>query len=168
MFEKLFGRAKGTAAGTDQTSVPLDVIASMIEAGAGKVERGPGHVAFDGYGGRTTIEVAPVHQKTADGLEVEAVIKTRTDLNQDLPLDDRMFAVINTMASFGALLRDPKTGRLIVGSRVSVYRGDDVWRLYAPLVAFGALLQAESVSALQRAWFENALEEGERGIKGAD
>lgn len=146
MFEKLFGRAKGTSTSGDETSVPLDVIAAMVESAVGKAVRGPNRIAFNGFGGVTTIDVVPVHQKTPDRQEVEAVVRISTELGmQDFPFDERMFALINTMTSFGALFRDPKTGRVIIGSRISVYRGDDVWRLYAPLVAFSALLQAETL-----------------------
>ena len=129
------------------TSVPIDHISDAVELALGNVQRTEQGISFATGYGHTYIDVIPVRRRTNDGFEVEAVVKTRTEFtNQNLPLEDEAFALFNAFASFGALMRDPDSGRIIVGSRLTAYAGDsDIWRLHMRLVAFGSILQGDTL-----------------------
>lgn len=162
MLNKLFGSSKSKDSRLRAISVPIDAISAIVEAAIGKVQQIEHGISFATGIGQTRIEVIPVHHETSHGHEIEAVIKIRTELlhefeavikarnepvSQSSPMDDEeKLSLFNALASFGALLRDPDTGRLVVASRLSAFAGDSAsWRLYVPLVAFGSMLQGESI-----------------------
>lgn len=146
MFERLFNRGLTTQP-PRSTPTPLDQIAAIVQGGVGTVTREDSVVSFVTRAGPTHIRWRSVNYKTADGLEVSAVIDIRTVIAQELDgLTDEQISVVNTVASLGAMLRDSSSGNLVVASRLSAYAGDDAaWSLYVPLVAFAGILQADTL-----------------------
>ena len=165
MFKNIFGGGRKSI----KTSVPLDAIAGLLESAVGKVEQGENQIAFRGWAGECVIAVEPVHAKTVNGNEVSELVTIRTDLAEDLSdfFSDQRIVVMNTMAALGALIKGGNAGRPIVGSRLSVFRGDDdAWNLYVPLIAFGALLHADSL--LKAAVVAMGQQTGKLGLPGQD
>jgi hypothetical protein len=144
-IRKLSGRHGNSA----KITASLDIIADIIKAATGTVDYRDNSLTFPSYYGTPTrIDVSSVHATTVDGREVSDVVLIRTELPKEWSslIDERQIAAANTMAALGALIREQGSGRLIVASRLSIFRGDeDVWGLYLPLVAFGALLQADAL-----------------------
>ena len=68
----------------------------------------PTGFAFDNGVGRTRVSIEPVDFPTPDGYRVTEIGEVRTELRDSLQeITDLEMAVFNTLASLGALLRDP-------------------------------------------------------------
>ena len=61
-------------------------------------------------------------------------------------MDNWQITIFNTLTALGALVQDNDTGQLSMISRLSIFEGEDTsWQLYAPLIAFIALLQSHAL-----------------------
>lgn len=148
MNEERLGQEKNPP----ETAVPLDIIAKMVKAACGTVDRSGNSLVFVASSGKTRIDVRSVHATTANGDGVSDVVLIRTELPEQMAsFNDHQLVVLNTMAALGALVREKDTGRLSALSRLSVYSGaDDAWKLYVPLTAFAALLQGDALVSAGR------------------
>lgn len=140
---------KGARHIVDSTGVPLDVIAEILRAAIGGVDRDGNVLSFVSNVGNTQIEVRSLHVRSVESDEISDVVLIRTELPESLgDLPERQVVLTNKMAALGAMVREQKTGRISVVSRLSVYAGDDdAWKLYVGLVTFASLLQGTALLA---------------------
>ena len=131
-----------------EPSALLDDIARVIKIAAENVDYRGNSITFPSNYGTTRILGNSVHVPTTDGRELSDVISIRTELPEQWSsaMDDGFMVWFNTMAALGALVRERDSGRLIVASRLTTYRGDEDARwLHIPLAAFAALLQDDAL-----------------------
>jgi hypothetical protein len=106
------------------------------------VDRLENSLAYYAGSGRTYVEVKGLNATTIDKQEIRNVVSIRTEL-PDYTIEDRGMALMNTMASLGAMVREGNSGQVGIVSRLSTFRGDhDSWRLYLPLIASATALHA--------------------------
>ena len=118
----MFKKRSGGGATPPETTVPLDVIAAMIKAARGAVERQGNMLIFPASTGQCRIEAEPIHAQTVDGQEIADIVSIRTDLPEQMSsINDRQIVVLNTMAALGALVRDSNSGQLRIVSRLSAF-----------------------------------------------
>jgi hypothetical protein len=126
--------------------VPLDRLEVALKAGHMVTER-DGNTLIGRQDEITTrISVdQPTDRKTEDG-SIRAVITIRTELPTELAssIAKPIFIDgINRMTTIGALMIENK--RLVIGSRITLYEGEDAWDLQALLVISAALSSAQSM-----------------------
>ena len=110
-------------------------------------------INFQNGAQRTTIKASNVDLVTLDGQRISERIDVRTPLPE--PFGDftpEQITLANTMATTGAIIRDPDDNAVVLFSSLPVFE-DDVAALeefYTPVVANGALAQfAGPVAAIQ-------------------
>src|SRR5512135_880850 len=118
----------------DKPSVLLDTITYMIRASGRVVDRLGNSLAYHAGSGRTYVEVKGLNATTTDKREISNVVLIRTKL-ENYTIEDRGMALMNTLASLGAMVHEGNSERVSIVSRLSAFRGDhDSWRLYLPLI----------------------------------
>lgn len=139
------------------STVPLDQIARAIAPLVADFERDQRSLSFTGVFGRTRLQVRPVDHTARDGSRISEVVTIHTDLPDEVTLADlgreQGLSGLNTLASTSALMHMARGGALAsqgvtrLVSRLSVFDGDDeAWQLYAPLLSFTAVFQADFMS----------------------
>ena len=102
----------------------------------------------------THVEViAPANPESENG-PISAVVTIKTPLPQEFSSflsKPALISHINTMASLGAVTE--KDGQLFIGSRLTVYEGDDAWRIQFPLVLFTIIGGVDSILGATRRMF---------------
>lgn len=102
----------------------------------------PGGLAFDNRVGRTTVGFRGVEPASIDGRKLCELAEVRTELQEDFQeFSGQILAHFNSMASLGAVLREPDTGRVVVYTRCPIYVGDD-----DVLGHYGLLLHAAAMA----------------------
>jgi hypothetical protein len=94
----------------------------------------------------TTLDVIPSEGPEPAARTVQAVIRVRSVLPDDMAAvfkEDTPLALANRMATLGALTSDAPA--CFVGSRLTVYSGDDQWGLHAALLLCAAEISANSL-----------------------
>ena len=102
----------------------------------------------------THVEViAPANPESENG-PISAVVTIKTPLPQEFSTflsKPALVSHINTMASLGAVTE--KDGQLFIGSRLTVYEGEDAWRIQFPLVLFTIIGGVDSILGATRRMF---------------
>jgi hypothetical protein len=78
--------------------------------------------------------IAPANPETENG-PISAVVTIKTPLPQEFSKflsEPALVSHINTMASLGAVTE--QDGKLFIGSRLTVYEGEDAWSIHLPVV----------------------------------
>jgi len=102
----------------------------------------PGGLAFDNRVGRTIVGFREVEPTSLDGRKLSELAEVRTELYEEFQgMSDPILAHFNSMASLGAVLREPDTGRVVVHTRCPIYVGDD-----DVLGHYGLLLHAAAMA----------------------
>ena len=121
------------------------VVRGLIDRMASYFDSYPGYralpdgLAFDTVVGRTTVRFRPVPQGSAGHLA--EVGEVRTELREPFQsFSDAQIARFNIMASLGAVLREPATGRTVILTRCPLFAGDE-----ARIDHFGILLHAAAM-----------------------
>ena len=107
-------------------------------------ECGDTWVSFDNMIGRTTIFATPIDMRTPEGLHLLDRLVVKTDLPRDAwDLSDTQVVAVNTLATTGALMRDPGTGELAIVSHATFIDGEgqEDWlrEVYVPVVSAVAI-----------------------------
>jgi hypothetical protein len=98
----------------------------------------------DGMDTRVLVD-RPHHADTPNG-PIKAVITVITQLPEEFqPIFDRehAFATFNPMATLGCLFKDGRQSA--VGSRLTVYEGENAWNVQFPLIMMASLTAAPSL-----------------------
>ena len=129
--------------------IPLSELESLLIASGVNVKRKGNALLADNGRLITHLEVIqPEVKETEDG-EISAVVRLTTELPKTL---DTFFdgkqaeaaAMFNAFASLGAIYS--KSGKVIIGSRLTVYEGEGAWpNLQLPLLLFTTLCSADSI-----------------------
>jgi hypothetical protein len=138
-----------------KTVVPFDKIAGILRdsgQGVAHIENG---LAFAKGDWNTVISFEERHASTRDGKKLTGILSIKTDLGDgsDIYSDDGLL-LLNPMATLGAIVKEPETGRTFIGSRLTLYEGDETrWGFLAPLAGCTALLQLDTFAAVFRQAF---------------
>ena len=140
MLKKLFGSKKAL-----KTSVPLDVVSELLKKSGRKIRRKGNIIRMSCCYDETIIEAKPMHMETIDGEVVSDIVTIQTKLPVLFKfMKNEQIALLNTLATTSALIKDPASKDVFIGSRLSAYTDDeDSWRLFTPLMGITAILQAE-------------------------
>ena len=98
--------------------------------------------------------VAPGVSKAEDGAKIDAIVTITTDLPKDFndfANKPAMVNLINSMATLGAVTEED--GRFYVGSRLTVYEGEDAWNIQFPLMLFSVIAGVDTVLGAGRKLF---------------
>lgn len=137
--------------------VPLNALARILAASGREVSRRGNVVSVGGGPATTRIVAKPVNLPTYDGGCISDVVSITTEL-PELPSEvvtDAALMSFNAGAALGALVRDRESGGFKVVSRLSVFKDDErAWKVYVPLVASAALLQADALLGFLRNVFK--------------
>jgi len=122
----------------------LSRLDSMFRDGTPTLEAGDTWISFDNIVGRTTIFATPIDMKTPDGYHLLDRLVVKTVLTEGFQhMSDSLVVETNTLATTGALLRDPKTGELVMVSGVTFLdadgEDDGMLDTYTALVGWAAV-----------------------------
>lgn len=119
--------------------VPLDSMMELLRVMRLSPSRVDNRISVKQGEYESMIEVvAPAHAET-EGMTISAVVTVLTRLPgplQELVVSPAERAAINKMACLGALYE--RDGRPMVGSRLTVFKGEDVWKIHVPMVCAAA------------------------------
>ena len=94
----------------------------------------------------TRVEVAaPETAETIDG-KISAIVTIKTELPAELSsffTKPALVSMINSMATLGAVTQEK--GRYFVGSRLTVYEGEDAWNVQGRLILFSVIGAADTI-----------------------
>jgi len=168
--------AKADSKSQQPFGVPLDRLEVALKAGHMATER-DGNTLI-GYQDGTTTRISvdrPEDRKTEDGA-IKAVVTIRTELPSGLSstiVKPTFVDNLNRMTTLGALMIEG--GRLVIGSRITLYENEEAWDLQALLIVSEVLSSTQSMlgairwalskerrandSTLQSSWSDQDLEE---------
>jgi len=99
----------------------------------------------------TRVEVtAPETAETVDGT-ISAIVTIKTELPAEFSTflsKPGLVSVINSMATLGAVTQEK--GRHFVGSRLTVYEGEDAWNVQLGLMLFSVIVSADTIIGATR------------------
>ena len=126
--------------------VPLGDLQSALKGTTLKVSREGDVLIVKHEQFVTRVEVsAPETAETVDG-KISAIMTIRTEFPPELSGLLQMpglIGVANRMATLGALTLDE--GKIFVGSRLTLYEGDDAWKVQFGLILFAVIGAADSM-----------------------
>ncbi len=103
----------------------------------------------------THIEVVPPEKGESANGPIRAVVRMTTELPRqvaELFTNPEELVVVNKFTALGALSSDG--GRVRVGSRLTIYEGEDAWRtLHVPLLLFTTIVGTEAILGVLRRSF---------------
>jgi hypothetical protein len=128
--------------------IPLNELLAVIKAAdeSRPVERVGDAIVITHEHFVTTLDVVPPEDVGSAARPLHAVIRVRSVLPADMAAvfkEDTPLALANRMATLGALTSDAPA--CFVGSRLTIYEGDDQWGLHAGLVLCAAEISANSL-----------------------
>lgn len=131
--------------------IPLDGLEISLKAGNMKTERDGNALIARQNGITTRISVdQPKDRQTEDGM-IQAVVTIRNELPAELaPFLGKSEAIsaFNPMTTIGALMVE--RGKPVIGSRITVYEGENAWDLQVHLVMAAALVSAQTMMGAVR------------------
>lgn len=99
----------------------------------------------------TRVEVsAPEIAETVDG-KIAAIVTVKTELPSELSelfAKPALVSMVNSMATLGAVTSEK--GKHFVGSRLTVYDGDDAWKIQFGLILFSVIAAADTIMGVTR------------------
>jgi hypothetical protein len=102
----------------------------------------------------TRVEVsAPETAETVDG-KISAIVTVKTELPAEfssLFAKPALISMVNSMATLGAVTADK--GKHFVGSRLTVYEGEDAWKVQFGLILFSVIAAADTIMDATRKMF---------------
>lgn len=126
--------------------VPLGDLQAVLKGTTLKVSRVGDTLIAKHEQFTTRVEVsAPETAETVDG-KISAIVSIRTDFKPELSALLQMPGVIgvaNRMATLGALTQDE--GKVFVGSRLTIYEGEDAWKIQFGLILFAVIGATDSI-----------------------
>lgn len=134
---------------THPLGVPLGDLGDLLEAASIPVERRDRVLIARHHPYTTQVEVVPPDADASGGEDVQAVVRVVTELPAMVQTvvnrhPEVACAAFNPLASLGALHEDAKG--LVVGSRLTIYQGEDAWRtLQLPMLMFSVLCAAPAL-----------------------
>lgn len=111
----------------------------------------------------TYVEVtAPPNPESENG-PIAAIVTLKTSLPREFEQiikSPAMVSTINSMATLGAITEE--NGKYFIGSRLTVYEGEDAWNIQFPLVLFTIIAGIDSILGATRRIFSK--EPSKRGV----
>ena len=105
----------------------------------------------------TRVEVsAPETAETVDG-KISAIVTVKTELPAEfssLFAKPALISMVNSMATLGAVTADK--GKHFVGSRLTVYEGEDAWKVQFGLILFSVIAAADTIMGATQKMFTEA------------
>ena len=115
----------------------------------------------------TQVDVVPPANRESENGPIRAVVRIRTELPKPIAgvlSSPEMMATMNAMSALGALVADPRSNTVYVGSRLTIYEQEDAWNIHLPLILFSVIGGTESILGAMRRTFagdEESPREGE-------
>jgi hypothetical protein len=102
----------------------------------------------------TLVEVsAPEIAETVDG-RISAIVTVKTELPTEFSnafATPALISMVNSMATLGAVTSEK--GRHYVGSRLTIYQGEDAWKIQFGLILFSVIAAADTIIDATRKMF---------------
>lgn len=102
----------------------------------------------------TRVEVsAPDTAETVDG-KISAIVTVKTELPAEFSsffAKPALISMVNSMATLGAVTADK--GKYFVGSRLTVYEGEDAWNVQFGLLLFSVIAAADTIMGATQKMF---------------
>jgi hypothetical protein len=94
----------------------------------------------------TRVDVlAPMVSETVDG-KLAAIVTIKTELPSDFSsifIKPAMVSMVNSLATLGAVTEEKE--KYFVGSRLTVYEGEDAWRVQFGLMLFSVIVSTDTI-----------------------
>jgi len=147
----------------DPLGVPLEALEAMLEPTTLLTSREENVliVRDEQYTTRVSV-VPPTVSETAD-LPISAVVQIKTKLPSELEQllsSPELLSIVNSRTAIGAITEEDK--EFFIGSRLTVYEGEDVWELHFPLLLFLLCDGANAIMGATRRLFSE--EEPQKGV----
>lgn len=141
-------------AGPRPFGVPIDDLEAALAATTLKTRR-YGNSLFVTHPNFTTHVdlVVPANRDSENG-PIKAAVQIRTELPGKIASmfsKPEMTVAMNAMVTFGALTCD--NGKVFVGSRLTLYEGEQAWNIQFPLLLFSIIASTDSVLGAMRRTF---------------
>jgi hypothetical protein len=134
--------------------VPLDRIAEALKQTTLKPSREGDTLVVKHDRFVTRVDVlAPKVSETVDG-KIAAIVTIKTELPPDFSnifIKPSMVSMVNSMATLGAVTEEK--GKYFVGSRLTVYEGEDAWNVQFGLILFSVIVSADTIMGAMRKIF---------------
>ena len=127
-----------------------------------------------GHGNLTSrIDVVPPTHRESENFPIGVVVRVRTDLREKLGAifaeKPEMTAAMNGLASLGALTVESGSGRIFVGSRLSIYEdAENLLKLHVGLIVSAAVEATDSLLGATRRTFVGEVGKREESAWSAD
>ncbi len=102
----------------------------------------------------TRVSVSAPENPIADGAKIAAIVTIKTELPtefRDFVTKPGLLGLINRMATVGAVTEESE--RFFVGSRLTVYEGEDAWNVQFGLMLYSVIAAADTVIGAARKMF---------------
>jgi hypothetical protein len=134
--------------------VPLGDLEAALKATTLKASRDGDTLVVKNERLTTRVEVlAPETAETEDG-KISAIVTIKTELPAELTAfvtKPGLVSAINSMATMGAVTSE--NGRNFIGSRLTVYEGEDAWDIQFGLLLFSVIASADTLIGATRKMF---------------
>lgn len=125
--------------------VQLDLLEAMLTAGNQKVQRKDNRLISHNGRLESVIEVTRPDDSDAGDATIQAVVTVKTALPAELVSKFKgNVDMLNSFAAVGGVYAEQ--GRLYVGSRLTVYEGEDAWDIHMPLLTAAVLMGSEAIT----------------------
>ncbi len=136
---------------------PLDLVLAVLKTGGLSAKQEHDSIVV-GHGNLTSrIDVVPPTHRESENIPIRVVVRVRTDLRELGAIfaeKPEMTMAMNGLATLGALTVESGSGRIFVGSRLSIYEdAENLLKLHVGLIVSAAVEATDSLLGAMRCTF---------------